>query len=304
MQNFFEKARHGEFTAVLLTKYFFGQDGTSPLNITLRALQTFLPFINLCIYIGIAVFQKHWGVGVSFLTGLSLFMNAQSLLHGALFLSTPLLYERLLFLRGVARGLRQIRIGIIVNGCQTALMLIMGLATTVSANTGGCKNASSDEHADLDGYTDAMGPFCRNKRAGAAFFWLNFLAWATTLGLILLAWFKIRKNPRAIGGFAIPGSQFRQDDEDAFAHSDGESQTPGVGGAGGASMGYRPSGDYYTGEGESRLFSESAVGYGDDSYHPQTRDPFEDQPTYGGHEDPDVDPYQAIRKSMDVRPGY
>lgn len=41
--------------------------------------------MNLCIYISIAAFQNKWNVGVSFLTGLSLFFNVQSLLHGALF---------------------------------------------------------------------------------------------------------------------------------------------------------------------------------------------------------------------------
>lgn len=48
------------------------------------------------------------------------------------------------------------------------------LVTTISAYSGGCKDASSDDNAQLPGYTDSMGPFCRNKRAGAAFFWFNF----------------------------------------------------------------------------------------------------------------------------------
>ncbi|KAL8280301.1 hypothetical protein RQP46_007218 [Phenoliferia psychrophenolica] len=215
-------------------------DGSSPLNIGLRALQTFLPFVNLCIYISIAAFQKKWGVGISGLTGLCLFINAQSLLHGALFLATPLLYEKVSFLRGLARGLRQIRIGVIINGVQTFLMVLMALITTISANSGGCKNADDDPHKDLEGYTDAMGPFCRNKRAGAAFFWLNFFAWATTLGLILFTWYHIRKSPKSTG-FAIPGAQFPTDDEEAFAHSDVE--TPGYGGGGSESMdvGGRPS---------------------------------------------------------------
>lgn len=60
------------------------QDGTSPLNIGLRSLQTFLPFINLCIYIAIAVFQKKWSVGPSFMTVLGLIFNVVGLVTGGL----------------------------------------------------------------------------------------------------------------------------------------------------------------------------------------------------------------------------
>lgn len=71
-------------------------------------------------------------------------------------------------------------------------------------------------------------------------------------------------------------------------------------------MGYRPSGDYYAGEGEGRLFAETAQGYGrggraqdEELYHPAAKDPFEDQPTSGGAYGRDydaADPYEAIRK--------
>lgn len=68
-------------------------------------------------------------------------------------------------------------------------------------------------------------------------------------------------------------------------------------------MGYRPSGDYYEGQGEGRLFGDSGA-YGEEDYHhPQARDPFEDQ---GGAYDEEerererryeqADPYEAIRK--------
>jgi len=53
------------------------------------------------------------------------------------------------------------------------------IITTVSANVGGCKDPSKDAHADLEGYQDALGGFCRNKKAGAAFFWLNASTFST-----------------------------------------------------------------------------------------------------------------------------
>ena len=55
-------------------------------------------------------------------------------------------------------------------------MLLMALVNTVSANVGGCKDATKDAHADLEGYVDALPSFCRSKRASAAFFWLHFCA--------------------------------------------------------------------------------------------------------------------------------
>ena len=131
------------------------QDGTGPINIGLRILQTFLPFINLCIYIAIASFQKKWAVGPSFLTALALFFNAQSLIHGGIFrecslvatrerrersltamcpdaVATPLLADRLKLLRSVARLLRQVRVGVIINATQVVLMLLIAYVPAVS----------------------------------------------------------------------------------------------------------------------------------------------------------------------------
>ncbi|ORY77642.1 hypothetical protein BCR35DRAFT_305416 [Leucosporidium creatinivorum] len=296
------------------------EDGTSPLNIGLRGLQTFLPFVGLCIYIAMAVFQKKWSVGPSFMTVLGIIFNVTGMFMGGLLLATPLLCDKLTFLRGLDRALRQIRVAVIINASTGFWMIIIAIASTVSANVGGCKDASKDAHADLEGYTDVLGGFCRNKRAAAAFFWLTTLAWLTTLGFVFLTWYQIRKHPVS-SGFAIPGSQFPADDEEAFAHSDVEStpysQVGGranvVGGAnGGGEMGYRPSGDYYEGQGEGRLFGDSGA-YGEEDYHhPQARDPFEDQAGAYDEEERErerryeqADPYEAIRKSMDVnRPTY
>lgn len=46
--------------------------------------------------------------------------------------------------------------------------------------------------------------------------------WSATLGrLFILYWYRIRCNPTS-AGFTIPGAQFPEDDEAAFAHSDAE----------------------------------------------------------------------------------
>ncbi|BGP41939.1 hypothetical protein JCM10450v2_006015 [Rhodotorula kratochvilovae] len=295
-------------------RWWDDEDGDSPLGLVLRILETFFPFVNLCIFISQAAFQSKWGVGISGRVGLSLFFCIEALLHGGLVLSTFLLADKLRFLRPLERGLKQIRIAVILQVFQVVCMLLMALVTTVSANVGGCKDASKDANAELEGYTDALPGFCRDKRASAAFFWLNFFAWAATLSLTFLLFARVRRNPRSTG-FAPPGAQFPADDEEAWARpSFDTSEQPQPGGGAGyapaaasSAPGYRPSHDYA--DGGERLFDEPATasGYGrryatvDEE---PLRDPFEDQGyddapgggRYGGIEDP----YEAIRKSMDV----
>jgi hypothetical protein len=200
------------------------------------------------------------------------------------------LADRFHFLRGLERGLKQVRIAVILNAFQTGVMLIFALVTSISANVGGCQDASKDPHHELEGYADALSGFCRDKRASAAFFWLNFVAWAISLGLCLLTFARTRRNPRT-GGFVPPGSQFPQDDEEAWNRPSYEAGY-GPGEGAGEAQGYRPSHEY-SAQGE-RLFDEPR-GYATAGI----RDPFEDpgydssagQGRYGGVDDP----YEAIR---------
>jgi hypothetical protein len=60
------------------------QDGTGWPNLILRGLQTFLAFVNLCIYIALAVAQKSDG-HIAGMTGWGLFFNVEVLLHAAAF---------------------------------------------------------------------------------------------------------------------------------------------------------------------------------------------------------------------------
>ncbi|GAA5862347.1 hypothetical protein JCM8547_007611 [Rhodosporidiobolus lusitaniae] len=314
-------------------RWWEDEDGTGLPSIVLRGLQTFFSFINLCIYIALAAFQSKWGVGVSFLVGLALFVNIEGLLHSGVFLSAILLADKFSFLRGLERALRQVRISIIVNAFQSLLFLLLAIITTVSANVGGCKDASKDSHAEVEGYTEALPGFCRNKRAGAAFFWLTFFAWLSSLALTLLTFHSIRRHPTS-SGFVPPSSSFSHqghpgaafpadaDEEAAFSRP---SYEPGYAPAPTSSHdpfrnppgdlsttgGYRPSHDYA--EGGERLFDEDGMGgqgyatYGRGGEEAR-RDPFEDPgETYGGDSGgaggrygASDDPYDAIRKSMEA----
>ncbi|GAA6054052.1 hypothetical protein JCM3770_001341 [Rhodotorula araucariae] len=316
-------------------RWWDDEEGDSPLGLALRILETFFPFVNLCILISQAAFQSRWDVGVSGRVGVSLFFCIEALAHGGLVLSTFLLADKLRFLRPLERGLKQIRIAVILQVFQVVCMLLMALVTTVSANVGGCKDATTDAHAEIEGYSDALPGFCRGKRASAAFFWLNLFAWAATLGLTFLVFARVRRNPRSTGfappGPAAPGAQFPggdDDDDEAWARPSFDAELelpPGAGAtqAHAAARGYRPSHDYAAG-GE-RLFDEPAPASGYAHAHASRRyarapsggdrdvddeplrDPFEDQ----GYDDDDSshtaaryagfdDPYEAIRKSMDV----
>ncbi|KAK4046600.1 hypothetical protein OIV83_005970 [Microbotryomycetes sp. JL201] len=266
--------------------------------LVVHTLQTFFSFIGVCIYIAIVAHQSKFDVGPSFLAVLGLLVNLIALLVGTLLLATPLMAERTGFFSSVDRITRQIRFSAMLGGSMLVLLFILCLATTISANVAGCKDPLKDPHADHEAYVATLEGFCRNKGAGAAFFWLAFFAWSLNLGLILLKFYHARKNPMA-SAFVPPTPSFQYTtpaDEEAFDANDDrvdpftdkdDRREP---------AGYRPSGDYYDG----RLYDEEDAppGYGrqrGDVYHPETRDPFEetglDERAYEAH-----DPYEQIRR--------
>lgn len=168
-------------------------EDTGPLQLVIRSLAVFFLAITTFIYIAIASFQKKWKVGPSGLTGLAIFVLVQALLHSLALLLVPQIYERTDMLRGFARAIRLTRIQFIVYGTQTGLTLILSLAATISAYTGGCKNPSDDPHHEKADYMAHLNGFCRNKRAAAAFWWFSFLTFATSLAILFKSWYSIRK---------------------------------------------------------------------------------------------------------------
>lgn len=230
-----------------------------------------------------------------------------------------LLADIIRFFRGPERFFKQIRTSIILDSTQVALNLLLAAITTGSASSGGCKDASLDPHADKDGYPDALPPFCRDKRASAAFFWLSLAASGTTLAFCLVTFVRVRRSAETTA-FTPPlplaqedaGAHFPRDADDeadptwtaataaggrpsydlSRADLDPGSAHPD---AGGSSGGYRPSHDFA--DDAERLFAGHAPGYG-------VRDPFEDQdPFFEGRGETrseahsaGLDPYEAIRQ--------
>lgn len=191
------------------------QDETSPQFIVVHSLQALFPFINLCIYIAIAAFQRYWGVGPSFMTALALLVSVGSFLFGLMFREYHLHFQNIPFVHGESplivlsiqssslsptpdsiscvawqdssvkfesdlflsrlksSSISSWRQSNSPNNQRNADSHACRIIATVSANSGGCKNRSADPNAGKAGYTAAMDPFCRNKRAAAAFFWLT-----------------------------------------------------------------------------------------------------------------------------------
>ncbi|GAA6025591.1 hypothetical protein JCM11491_004769 [Sporobolomyces phaffii] len=260
------------------------EDASSMFSISVRALQTFLPFINLCIYIALAAFQARWNVGVSFLVGLGLFFNVEALLHGGLLLATALAADKLKFLRSLDRVTRQIRVAVIINSFQALCMILMAIVTTVSANRGGCRDASTDPHADVEGYVDALDAagFCRNKRAAAAFFWLVALAWTGALAATVTTLVRVRRHPTSTA-FVVPSSGPGAGEEEGDAFNVAPCAA------------YRPSHDYVD---EAPFGGTYSTYHANETGDVTARDPFKDPPPPPPSSrayDP-VDPYEAIKK--------
>ncbi|KAA1077118.1 hypothetical protein PGTUg99_004782 [Puccinia graminis f. sp. tritici] len=211
------------------TNSLLDDEDTGPTQIAIRSLTIFFLFINLFIYIAIAVFQKKWGVGPSGLTGLAIFILVQALLHALVFLLVPQIYERTDMLRGFARAIRLTRIQFIVYGTQTGLALVLSLIATISAYTGGCKDSKSDPNASNTAYISHIGGFCRNKRAAAAFWWFSFLSFGLSLGIVFKSWYSIRKLGPRHPAFEPPqgvGVRTIDDEDDDFRADEPYDRSP------------------------------------------------------------------------------
>lgn len=295
----------------------------------LRGLEVFFPFINLCILIAQAAFQSRWNVGLSARVILSILVCTLGLFYSGLvreslprfgrcsgdiadvvraLVACFILADDWRFLRGLERFFKQIRVSIILDSSQVTLNLMMAAIATASASSSGCKDPSKDPHADIEGYTEALPSFCRNKRASAAFFWLALVACSATLARCIIHVVQIRKVPQ-MSAFTPPseqepGAHFPRDADDntwggRASFDDAGATTLGAGGVpSSAPAGYRPSHDYPN-DGE-HLFAGQVPGYGG------VRDPFEDPEASEGESRGKAsyhaiaDPYEAIRQVSGV----
>ncbi|KAH8929305.1 hypothetical protein BT69DRAFT_1345982 [Atractiella rhizophila] len=273
-------------------------DDLSRRMLALRFALIFFPLIAFAIYLACATFQTSHGLSTSFGIGLSIFLAAEALAHGIVMITVPFIYQRWDKLKGFARALRQIRVGFIVNGTQTGLMLIGSLLTTISAYTAGCKNYKKDPHAGKEGYIDDLPDFCLNKRAGAAFFWFSFLAWSLSFYLVFRTWFQTRKLGPKIPGFKAPASHTGHpiDDTSTFDHRDSEEYNYGSGGDGGRTGGYS-SGGIYGDYPQSDGYGHQPISY---QPPPMSQHDFAQRAQSPRSPQQSDDPYEGIRHSLQL----
>ncbi|SDA02979.1 BZ3500_MvSof-1268-A1-R1_Chr11-1g03246 [Microbotryum saponariae] len=166
---------------------------------------TLLAFILLCIYLSLAGFQRDHSVGPSFLVIFALMIIVSATLHSMVLLGVALYSDNVRLFRSMARGMRKIRVAMIVNTNQVIWILMAMVSATASTRAGGCKNPALDEHAGDEAYTALLPPFCRNKRAGAVFFWLLFISWCASLGITIASWYRARRRPQSQAFTSVPG---------------------------------------------------------------------------------------------------
>jgi len=114
-----------------------------------------------------------------------------TLLLSSFLLAVPVIYDKYDKFHKVARALRELRVGFIVNGAGAILNLLIAFSTTVSAWTqAGCKDASQDPSAKEAGqdFVAGLPDWCTTKKAGAMFFWFCFVAWLAAIGLTFQEW--------------------------------------------------------------------------------------------------------------------
>ncbi|PWN47392.1 hypothetical protein IE53DRAFT_390466 [Violaceomyces palustris] len=186
-------------------------DELARFNLILRGCQIFFAVVMLLIAVVMASFQSKWVGSPSGLTGFLIFVAVASLVSSLVFLVVPVIYERSGYktLKGLDRALKEVRVGLVINGIFTGLLLIVSVTQTISAYTSaGCKNPDNDPHAakgkDGDAFRNALKGWCRDKRAQSAFCWFLWITWLLALLLFFRQWRTDRKQGPRIPPFVHP----------------------------------------------------------------------------------------------------
>jgi len=184
--------------------------------IVFYALQIFFSFLAMCCFASVASFQSSNHIGVSFLSGLAIFISLTGLLLSAMMLLVPVIYDKYDKLAYLSRAIREDRVHFILSTFGILWLLLISFVTTISAWTEpGCKDSSNDPHASLGkSFQSALEGWCQTKKAGAIFFWLAFISWGATFAIIVKEWRtgKVRGRPRD-PPFTNPVEHSREDSD-------------------------------------------------------------------------------------------
>ncbi|PFH53201.1 hypothetical protein AMATHDRAFT_138507 [Amanita thiersii Skay4041] len=160
-------------------------------TVVFHVSQIFFNFLAMACFASVASFQAKWDVGPSGLTGFAIFVSVSGMFLSAFMLLVPVIYEKYDKMVRVARALKEVRVAFILTGTGVTFSLLIAFITTISAWTqAGCKNPDNDPHSKEKGddFKNGLSGWCNTKKAGAIFFWLAFVFWAASLGLLVYYW--------------------------------------------------------------------------------------------------------------------
>ncbi|KAF8636808.1 hypothetical protein AX17_003246 [Amanita inopinata Kibby_2008] len=183
--------------------------------------QIFFNFLAMACFASVAAFQAKWGVGPSGLTGFAIFVSIAGMFLSSFMLLIPVIYEKYDKLVRVARALKEVRVAFILTGTGVSFSLLIAFVTTISAWTQpGCKNPDNDPHGKEKGdeFKRGLPNWCNTKKAGAIFFWIAFVFWAISLGLLVFYW-RTGKLAASRDPTFIPPHDDEGDDEESTHNS-------------------------------------------------------------------------------------
>ncbi|KAF8633214.1 hypothetical protein AX15_001450 [Amanita polypyramis BW_CC] len=183
-------------------------------TIIFHSSQIFFNFLAMACFASVASFQAKWGVGPSGLSSFALFVSVSGIFLSALMLMVPVVYEKYNKMVRAARALKEVRVAFIFTGVGASFSLLISFITTISAWTEpGCKDPANDPHAKENGddFKNDLPGWCNTKKAGAIFFWLTFVFWTASLGLLIYHWRTGKLNAPRDPAFVPP--QTNDDDE-------------------------------------------------------------------------------------------
>jgi len=166
----------------------------SSARVVVYALQALFGFIAMSCFASVARFQAKWNVGPSPLSGFAVIVSVTTWILSLFMLVVAEVYERKQILVGLALALEGVGVRIALTGGAALLNFLAAIIATISVwSQPGCKDPTNDPHSgDRDvGFQLGLRGWCNTKGAGAVFFWLAFILWASSLWSAVRSWRKV-----------------------------------------------------------------------------------------------------------------
>jgi len=162
------------------------------------------------------------------LTGFAIFISVISILLSLFLVLVPVLYEKYDKFVKLARALKEIRVAFILAATGVIANFLIAFIVTISAWTQpGCKNPDKDPNANKgDGFKKGLQSWCDTKKAGGIFFWLAFIFWLLSLGLLIRDWRQGANDRPRDPPFTHPSTSHAEAEDDEEGDEESMYQQP------------------------------------------------------------------------------